>query len=83
MKSEKKLDKRVLAEGEMTGHAHRIDADVWEREDGIRVFEGETEIRHEEHHAFTIPAPEIGGRMASGIIMEWDAFAQEARRVQD
>lgn len=50
----------VLAEGEVTGHAHRIsagEAELYERE-GIlylRVLSETALLTHEEHHAITVP----------------------------
>jgi hypothetical protein len=79
----KKLEKPVLAEGEVTGHAHRIDApiDVFEAADGTRIFENSSPVtvRHEEHGAVEIPA----GEHISGIVVEYDHFAEEAKNVQD
>jgi len=78
-----KTHKSVLAEGEATGHAHRLAADVevTEENDGVRVFslaEG-TEVRHEEHGVVKLPK----GDYFSDIVREQDHFADEARRVAD
>ncbi len=57
----KKLDHLTLAEGEVTGHRHRIshgNAELYER-DGtlyLRVLSPEATLTHEEHQAVTIPA---------------------------
>ena len=56
----KKLPHLTLAEGEVTGHAHRIsegEAELYEK-DGIlylHVFSETALLTHEEHHAITIP----------------------------
>jgi hypothetical protein len=79
----KKLDKPVLAEGEVTGHAHVLDADVdvIELDNGNREFSTgiPVTIKHEEHKPVALP----GGAMESGRVMEYDHFAEEAKRVQD
>lgn len=57
----KKLNHLTLAEGEVTGHRHRIsrgNAELYER-DGtlyLRVLSPEAMLTHEEHQAVTIPA---------------------------
>lgn len=75
----------VFAEGEHTGHAHRVadvDAlDMYEDAAGtvwVRVRE-EARITHEEHHAQTI-AP---GIYEIGIVREIDPFSEEIREVMD
>lgn len=56
----KKLPHLTLAEGEVTGHRHRISdgkAELYER-DGtlyLRVLSSEATLTHEEHKAVTIP----------------------------
>lgn len=69
----------ILSEGELTGHAHRVTVQVMEREDGIREFEGETTITHEEHKPVTLP----NKKWASGIVLEQDYFADMERNVRD
>ena len=75
----KKIEGRILAEGEATGHAHRVSVDVYEREDGLREFSGETVITHEEHKPVSIPA----GDWVSGQVMEFDHLDQQLRQVRD
>jgi len=79
----KKIKGSVLAEGEMTGHAHRLPliVDVFEREDGIREFctEKKAKLVHEEHKVIEIPP----GEYESGIVVEVDPFTEEIRRVAD
>lgn len=82
MTKRKKLDRPVLAEGEATGHAHvAVGATVFEEEDGTRtvIAHQPTEIVHEEHGNFTIPA----GEYVADRVRELDPFAEEARRVAD
>lgn len=74
----------VLAEGEATGHAHLLEAD------GVEVYKDEqgtlwitatkaAQLTHEEHHAQTITP----GLYRVDRVREYDAFAEEARRVTD
>lgn len=72
----------VLADGEVTGHAHVIESDVLLIEkDGVLYLgcEGDVIIKHEEHGHITIPA----GNYEIGIVQEYDHFSEEARQVQD
>lgn len=80
----KKLDKPVLAEGEVTGHTHTLldnNVDVYEHNNGLREFtlEQDTILTHEEHNKISIPK----GNWISGIVQEYDHFAEEARNVAD
>ena len=77
---EKRKDKN-LAEGEVTGHAHRCTSGtVYDCPDGTRLLDTEgCEVTHEEHKTIELPA----GRYISIIATEQDHFANEARRVQD
>lgn len=75
----------VLAEGEATGHAHRI------RGKGVQVMEhqgvlyinvpegSKGTITHEEHHQQVLPP----GLYTSRITQEYDHFAEESRNVRD
>lgn len=84
--TKRKLDNRgvVLAEGEVTGHAHVIkdstSAVLFESDFALylRVL-SETTVVHEEHKPITIPA----GDYQIGIVREYDHFAEEARKVAD
>lgn len=78
MKNRKKLG-RVLAEGEVTGHAHRVEVDVFEGVDGTREFEGATTVTHEEHKPVSLEPKE----WASGPVREFDHLLEEARQVRD
>jgi len=77
---EKKVVKgNVLAEGETTGHAHRVQVKVMERIDGLREFDGATTITHEEHKPITLPEK----KWVSGIVQEYDYLAEMSRNVRD
>ena len=80
----KKLDKPILAEGEATGHAHVLDADVAveeESETGTREFgiKAPTRLRHQEHRVLELPP----GQFVSDKVLEFDHLANEARKVRD
>ena len=81
--SKKLLALPILAEGETTGHAHRIAANVavMERDDGLREFglAEPAEVTHEEHGTVTLPA----GDYVSGRVREYDHASEEAKQVQD
>ena len=76
---------RVLARGEVTGHAHRLletsDVEVYEHEGTLflRVGSSGATISHEEHGMGRI-AP---GEYRVGRQQEYDHFAEEARSVRD
>ena len=81
MANQTKLARPVLAEGEVTGHAHvAAGATVYGNDDGTRtvVAHAPVTIEHEEHGAVTIPA----GRYLSDRVVETDPL-DEARRVAD
>lgn len=75
----------VLADGEVTGHAHRVGG-------GVAVFEGvmpwtrefETEeeatVTHEEHKPIVLPA---GKEWASGQVLETDHLSGLVSPVRD
>ena len=74
----------VLAEGEVTGHAHRLIGDVaqWTGSGGKRyvlVREGVT-ITHEEHDP--VPSPVAPGLYEVIQQQEWD-LSKQWRRVRD
>lgn len=80
----KEIEGKILAEGEVTGHAHRARAKtarVIEREDGGRELHAPhgTAVDHEEHKTITVPA----GDYDRLIVQEYDPFAQEVREVRD
>lgn len=73
---------KVLAEGELTGHAHTLQkSEVIEQDNGIREFEVKDSdiLTHQEHRPITLNP----GQYESGRIEEYDHFAEEAKKVQD
>jgi len=74
---------QVLAEGEVSGHAHVLPTEVpvFVREDGTLYVQTDTpvELVHEEHHVQTI-AP---GIYEVRKVREVDPFTDEIRAVQD
>jgi hypothetical protein len=69
-----------LAEGEQTGHAHRVAVAVTERvEDGVRMFDGATTVVHEEHKPIVLPARQWNSAQKT----EHDYIADMERRVTD
>jgi len=73
----------VLAEGEVTGHAHRASGEgvVVMEFDGTLFMDAPNgaEVTHEEHGPHTIPP----GIYEIGIVKEYDHFAEEIREVAD
>lgn len=74
----------ILAEGETTGHAHRIHevaGVVFKEKDGMYYLENRDELQvyHEEHKTVTIPP----GTWRVRRVQEYDHFAEEARAVAD
>jgi hypothetical protein len=73
----------VLAEGEVTGHAHTIQDEIdLILDDAGKMFmhnDNPVEITHEEHKNFTVPS----GDWEIGIVKEYDHFAEEAKKVAD
>lgn len=83
LKNIKKLNHLVLAEGEVTGHSHRIvsgKAELYESGESLylRVLE-ESCLQHEEHKEVTIPP----GQYQIGIVQEYDHFQKAVRNVKD
>lgn len=76
---------KVLAEGEVTGHSHRIisgDAVLLINPNGfmlLRVKSEQVELYHEEHESIMLPM----GDWEIGIQREWDWFNEETRKVVD
>lgn len=79
----KKLKEPILAEGEVTGHAHRLlaDVDVFETDEETRIFDLNeyTILTHEEHGPITLPP----GEFESDKVIEFDQFDKQARKVRD
>lgn len=84
-KREKIADKVILAEGEITGHAHVL-TDV---KDKVETFKHGNAlymrvkqpviVKHEEHKSLTIQP----GDYMIDRVKEFDPFEEEIRRVQD
>ena len=77
---------RTLAEGEVTGHAHRVQTrSAKVLDDGNRRFlsapNGAT-VLHEEHGPCVVP-PLIGDNYERLIVQEFDPFLEEIRNVID
>ena len=68
----------ILAEGELTGHAHRCDGQGTVYENNIFESKGSI-ITHEEHKPIEIPA----GNYEIKIVQEWDYDEEEIREVRD
>lgn len=73
----------ILAEGEVTGHAHRLGDEVTVFKDGdnLRTFDlkKETPLKHEEHGEVVIGP----GKWASGQAQEYDYFEEQVRKIAD
>jgi hypothetical protein len=78
----------VLAEGETTGHAHRLRvpegvvAELLQEDKGdlyLRVSGGTVELVHEEHKPILIEE----GEYQIGRVLEYDYDTEESRQVQD
>lgn len=76
---------KILAEGEVTGHAHRVSAeDAWvigEDTDEVKTLSAPsgTEVTHEEHGTINLPADDYDVSQQREI----DPDTEEARRVAD
>lgn len=73
-----------LAEGEVTGHSHRVvagDVEMLALEGMryLRVLSDKAVISHEEHGPITLPR----GEYVFGQVQEWDYDAEESRHVRD
>lgn len=69
----------ILAEGEATGHTHRVTVQVMERVDGVREFEGPTTVTHEEHKPVVLPAR----KWNSDRGVEYDHITEAVRNLAD
>lgn len=74
---------RVVAEGEATGHAHRVSkrarVEVIDGTHRRLIATGESVITHEEHKTLTIKK----GTYQTGIVREIDPLEDEIREVRD
>jgi len=81
----KPLNHRILAEGEVTGHCHQIvekelsDLYVDEKGNLFLHVEKPVTLKHNTHNPITIPT----GDYAIDNVIEYDHFAEEARKVRD
>lgn len=86
-REKKELSELIVAEGENTGHAHKITGKIinfvpkHSRRTETIVFEllEDAVISHEEHNSFTMPA----GTYYIEQVREWDHFDNTSRRVVD
>lgn len=82
-----KLTHLVLAEGEVTGHAHRANEGTLYRDSGGTMLlepTASTKISHEEHHETPLlDSIASGVRWRVGIVQEMDHAREEARNVAD
>jgi hypothetical protein len=80
MAKRKKLEKAILAHGEVTGHYHEAHGDgVALYDDGVLEAPHGAEVTHQEHAPVAIPP----GTYDRSIVVEYDHFAEEARNVAD
>lgn len=74
-------EKRTLAEGEVTGHAHILDKTEVRDVNGVKEFDviGTDAVRHDEHKVIELPQDEY----ASDRVIEYDHFLEESRKTKD
>jgi len=83
-KNAKIMDRRIIAEGETTGHKHQLE-DLEKAQllqiDSLLFLDvlEETRIIHEEHNPVTLPP----GTYEVGFVMEYDHFEEETKRIKD
>lgn len=80
----KRMERAILAEGEVTGHYHEAVGDgasLWDTGGGAAVLDapkGAT-VTHQEHGKVQVPA----GRYTRQIVQEFDPLEEEIRNVRD
>jgi len=79
-----KLDHKVLAYGEATGHCHQItqgDVELYENNGVLylKVISNNAIVEHQEHLPLTLPA----GDYVVEKVKEYDHFLEESRNVRD
>lgn len=79
-----KLNHLILAEGEATGHAHRLTEGLgqlimMDKILHLQIFSETAKLKHEEHAEIILPK----GNFKIGIVREYDAFEDEIRQVRD
>ncbi len=82
--SAKPINSNVLAEGEATGHAHRVtgsDCQLLEEDQKIfmRILSGDCSVTHEEHADQAVAPGEYEIRQ----VLEYDHLKEEAHAVRD
>ena len=79
----KKREDNIIAEGEATGHAHRLngkDAAVFDTGQGVDIeCPNGGVVVHEEHHTIAMPP----GKYMTGTVREVDHVTDEVRAVAD
>ena len=77
----KKEINRVLAEGELTGHAHVADVGEVTEVGGKKFFATKepAKVTHQEHETVKVPP----GEHRVERVLEYDHFAEEAKEVKD
>lgn len=75
----KLIQGNILAEGEVTGHAHRVDVPVYHGRAGTRDFDGAATVTHEEHKHIRLPK----NKWASGQVVELDPLTRMVSAVRD
>ena len=76
----------ILAEGETTGHAHRVSGGALYRDAlGTLVLEATpaTKIVHEEHHSFDVPVEAPAELYDVRCVVEIDHAAEAVREIAD
>lgn len=75
------LNEVVLAEGEVTGHAHRLRGAgiTWDQDEMRLVTDAPATLTHEEHGRQTLPAKSY----TVGIVREVDHLREVVRNVVD
>jgi hypothetical protein len=79
-----KLNHLTLAEGESTGHYHRIESGLgqlimMDKIMHLQIFSDTALLRHEEHNPINVPK----GDYKIKIVREYDPFDDEIRQVRD
>jgi hypothetical protein len=79
-----KLDHLILAEGEATGHAHKITEGLatlvmMDKIMHLQIFSDTAKLKHDEHNEIII----LKGNYKINIVREYDPFEDEIRAVRD
>ena len=80
MNKRQKLEQAILAHGEHTGHFHEAHGEgVALYDDGVLEAPAGAKVTHQEHAPVTIPP----GTYQRSIVVEYDHFLEESRKVAD